>query len=254
MDFQRISKEEHDSKYLVQDYLDNRQRTFKSMMHEDFLSAEEIEIFNYYWKHPKRSHFLDTSMVPVQERLLGPGDDYKTAEYNVFSDLYTNPWWAGLKEMMVKKVQTWLGDDIWIPHLHVLDSHFPYGIHTDAQQTGFAHAPYPAWTIIIPLEDYNSKTYVFNEPSVQKTPDEHIEANNIEYGDSMCVDEETFEKDFAGLGTNPEWLKMLTIDGTFPWKTGRAICSDRYKFHCSDNYYNHGIRNKRAIIMWTTHA
>ena len=47
MDFQRISKEEHDSKYLVQDYLDNRQRTFKSMMHEDFLSAEEIEIFNY---------------------------------------------------------------------------------------------------------------------------------------------------------------------------------------------------------------
>ena len=40
MDFQRISKEEHDSKYLVQDYLDNRQRTFKSMMHEDFLSAE----------------------------------------------------------------------------------------------------------------------------------------------------------------------------------------------------------------------
>ena len=47
MDFERISKEEHDSKYLVQDYLDNRQRTFKSMMHEDFLSAEEIEIFNH---------------------------------------------------------------------------------------------------------------------------------------------------------------------------------------------------------------
>ena len=81
----------------------------------------------------------------------------------------------GLKEILHNRIQAWLGPDVYIPHCHVLDSHYPYGIHTDAQQAGFTFAPHPAWTVIIPLEDYNSKTYVFNEPSVQKTPEEHRE-------------------------------------------------------------------------------
>lgn len=245
----KITNEEH-QQYLTQDYLDNRTREFPSMMQENFLSEEELEIFDYYWKHPKRNHFIDRSMQGAQERVWGPGE-YKTAEYNNFSDIYTNPWWAGLKEVIVPKVQAWLGQDIYIPYCHILDSHYPYGIHTDAQQQGFIHAPHPAWTIIVPLEDYNSKTYVFNEKSIHKQPDEDLTLNER---DKMCVSQETFDKDFAGLQTPEHWLKKLTVDGTFPWKRGRAICSDRYKFHSSDNYYNNGIMNKRAIIMWTTHV
>ena len=65
----------------------------------------------------------------------------------------------------------------------------------------------------------------------------------------MCISEEVFEQDFAGLKTPKEWLKKLTLDGAYPWKAGSAICSDRYKYHSSDNYYNHGLKNKRAIIM-----
>ena len=237
--YNKITIEEH-QQYLTQNYLDSRTRQFPSMMKDAFLSEEEIEIFNYYWTHPKRSYFIDTSM-PVE----------KTAEYNIFSDLYTNPWWAGLKEILVPKVQAWLGDDVYIPHCHVLDSYYPYGIHTDAQQPGFEHAPYPAWTIIIPLENYNSKTYVFNEQSIYKSPE--LDTNLVE-SETMHVSEEVYQKDFAGLFTPREHLKRLTIDGTYPWKSGRAICSDRYKFHSSDNYYNYGIKNKRAIIMWTTHV
>ena len=254
-----ISKEEHTTKYLVQEYLDNRTREFPSQMKENFLNQEEIDIINYYWLHPKRFHFLDTSMVPIQQRILDDPTIDRTAEYNVFSDLYTNPWWAGLKEMLYPKVRKWLGEDIWIPHCHVLDSRYPYGIHTDAQQAGFNNAQHPAWTIIVPLEDYNSKTYVFNEPSVYKQPDEHVEnSSNLDWTEiekqDMCVSEDIFVKDFEALGTQRRWLKLLTIDGTFPWKAGRAICSDRYKLHGSDNYYNYGITNKRALIMWTTHS
>lgn len=253
VNYERISNEEHESRFLTQDYLDNRTKTFDSRTCPDFLNEQEIELFNYYWKHPYRKHFVDTSMTPIQERVLGPGD-YKTAEYNIFSDLYTNKWWAGLKEILHNRIQAWLGPDIYIPHCHVLDSHYPYGIHTDAQQAGFTFAPHPAWTVIIPLEDYNSKTYVFNEPSVQKTPEEHREAHGIELRDEMCISEEVYQQDFAGLGTPREHLQMLTVDDTFPWQAGSAIASDRYKFHSSDNYYNHGITNKRAIILWTTHT
>tara|TARA_B100001057_G_scaffold354372_1_gene356333 strand:+ start:1145 stop:1891 length:747 start_codon:yes stop_codon:yes gene_type:complete len=245
--YKMLTAEEHEERFLQPEYLPTR-REFPTMTHENFLSEKEIELMNYYWNHPERMHIVDRSMQSVQEEMFGPGE-YKTAEYNIFGSLYKNPWWAGIKEMLVPKVQKWLGHDIYIPHCHVLDSHYPYGIHTDNEQAGFVLAPHPAWTIIIPLEDYNSKTYIFNEISVGKHP------TNLENkSDDMCISEEEFEKDFAGLATPKDWLKKLTLDGAYPWKAGSAICSDRYKYHSSDNYYNHGLKNKRAIIMWTTHT
>ena len=46
---------------------------------------------------------------------------------------------------------------------------------------------------------------------------------------------------------------MLTVDDTFPWQAGSRLLVIDISFS-SDNYYNHGITNKRAIILWTTHT
>ena len=37
--------------FNTQDYLDNRTKTFDSRTCPDFLNEQEIELFNYYWKH-----------------------------------------------------------------------------------------------------------------------------------------------------------------------------------------------------------
>ena len=62
--------------------------------------------------------------------------------------------------------------DILDPHLpqgtkitqsHILESFYPFELHTDVNHTGDKTAS--QYTVIIPLDDYNSQTFVFNEYS-----------------------------------------------------------------------------------------
>lgn len=236
----RISHEEYRKKFLTDEYI--KDKKFDSKTVENFLSDAELDIFDQASKSEHIHYVHDTS---------APQHVPTVAHYNIFADFYNNPAWSHLVEIIQPKLQAHFGDDIMASHIHVLDSKFPYGVHNDAEQASLEIAPDPAWTLIIPLEDYNSKTYVFNERSPYKNPIEMAEKLGIEPYDTPAVDEETFEKDFHPY-TGLNVLQYLTVETTFQWKKGSCFAADRFKYHCSDNYFNHGLDGKRAIIIWTS--
>lgn len=245
---ERMTDNEYKEKYINSTHYENC--IFDSKVIENFLSDEEIEAFNNAAKSDDIFYIHDTSMAPVAKTFSTPHGE-TTAHYHIFDNFYSKPAWSSLVNIIQPKIEAVFGKDIKASHIHVLDSRFPYGLHNDAEQSNMVIAPNPAWTLIIPLDDYDSKTYVFNERSNFKDPWGWINNYKINPRPDYCIDRETFSKDFEPF-TDYELMKYLTVESTFRWKRGSCFAADRYRYHCSDNYYNHGITSKRAIIIWTS--
>lgn len=212
-----------------------------------FLSPEEIKLFKIYSNHKDVKVITDDCMRPVW-----PDVEHEcTAYYRIFKDFYSNREWLPLRNTLLPKIQQHFGDTISLPHIHVLQSRFPYGIHNDANQRGTDANPHPAWTLIIPLETVDSCTYVFNERSNYKDPDTWIRETNPPKHDKPAVDRDTYMVDFHPF--TGEWvLDYLSVESKFSWVAGDCFAADRYKYHCSDNYFNRGLTGKDAIIIWTS--
>jgi len=249
-DFSRIKKTEYTQKFIESDYYKND--IFESKVYENFLTDAELDVFDEAARSDYVFYVHDTSMGPVSNRLFGEDpESHTTANYYIFENFYSKPEWSKLVDIIQPKLESTFGEGIYASHIHVLESCFPYGLHNDAEQPNMNIAPKPAWTLIIPFDDYPSKTYVFNERCGYKDPWSWIHNENIQPNETYCVSDETYEKDFVPI-TDKELMKYLTVESTFTWKRGSCFAADRYRYHCSDNYYNHGIQKKRAIIMWTS--
>jgi len=244
----KLTIDEHKKTYLTKRYCKMRSNKYKSVTIENFLSDDELDAFDAASKLDNITYLHDTSMYPQQKRYQLESDT--TAHYHKFDKFYTDPAWAHLVDIIQPKLAAQFGSKIKASHIHILDSRFPYGLHNDAEQENYQSSPNPAWTLIIPLDDYESKTYVFNESSVKKDPREWIKQYKIQPNTEPAVDKKTWEKDFAPF-TDFDLLHYLTVETTFKWKRGSCFAADRYKFHCSDNFINYGLEGKRAIIIWT---
>lgn len=249
---ERFDNDEYAEKYLKSDHYKSKE--YSSRILNNFLSDEELAVFDEATRSPNIMYVHDTCMARTAKELLDePEEDHTTAHYHIFDNFYSDPAWKHLVDIIQPKLEEEFGSNIMASHIHVLTSHFPYGLHNDADQSSIKIAPKPAWTLIIPFDDFPSKTYVFNERSGFKDPWSWIHANGIEPKDDYSIDRETFAKDFDPF-TDYELMRYLTVETTYPWRKGSCFAADRYKYHCSDNYYNHGIRSKRAIIIWTSVA
>ena len=246
----RIADTEYKQKYIDSEHYASN--VYQSKIIDNFLSDSELAEFEKAAKSDNIYYVKDVSMAPLAKKLFNQDEEeHVTAHYHIFASFYDNPAWAHLVDILQPKLEEAFGNNIFASHIHVLESHFPYGLHNDAEQPNMIIAPDPAWTLIIPLDDYPSKTYVFNERSGFKDPCQWANHYNISPTEYNCVDDETFSRDFAPIA-EPDILKYLTVESTFQWKKGSCFAADRYRYHCSDNFYNHGISHKRAIIMWTS--
>ena len=137
-------------------------------------------------------------------------------------------------------------------NLHILQSFEPYTIHHDFSQEPMLVAPNPAWTMIIPLEDYNSHTINFKQQP--KDPSNKVVTTWIENEKPPVIngvsaeEEEKYFKDWIPQ----QYLKYLEIDGVYKWKKNKLYAASRYSFHSSDNFIANGLTEKRAIVMWTS--
>ena len=244
---QHFTQTEYTDRFLNDEFY--KSTLLKSQTYENWLSDEELDIIEQAAQTYDIDYTHDVSMAPSAQQI--GMNDYTSAHYYKFASFYTNPAWQHLVDIIQPKLEATFGENIRASHIHVLDSRFPYGLHNDAEQPNLLLAPEPAWTLIIPLADYPSKTYVFNERSNMKSPMAWVEKYNIQPLEDYSISRELYEKDFAPL-TDYVVFKYLTVETTFQWKRGSCFAADRFKYHCSDNYYNHGIRGKRAIIMWTS--
>jgi len=138
---------------------------------------------------------------------------------------------------------------------HVLNAYKPYGIHTDSlddeveADTHSLPKGYKfGWTFLIPLQDYNTHTIVFNERSdVMKVSSKWIVRENR--SPQRSISDETYEKYFTHQGK--DLIDYFSIDTIFPWQKGDLLAMPRSSFHCSDNFENKRMLEKRALIGWS---
>lgn len=245
----RMDDQEYLDRFIRSDYAKNKD-PLASITVENFLSDSELDTFWAESQSGKAYYVHDTCMTESVRKLCGR-DEPTTANYYIFNNFYSDKKWANLVDIIQPKLEATFGDNIFASHIHVLDSHVPYGIHSDSEQPNLVLAPNPAYTLIIPFDDVDSKTYQFHQRSSHKSPWDWVHAENIQPLPDYSISKEMWESEFAPL-TDYNLFLYLTVESAFQWRRGSLFAADRFRFHCSDNYYNRGITSKRAIIAWTS--
>ncbi len=205
-----------------------------------FLSDEELDILE--------NHFLKTEDIHQNYNPGNFGGEVFSGTYYIIR--YYEEKNKIVRDILQDKLEQFLHCHLKIQQIHIFDCFDPYNVHSDIDSGGpiLPDAPQHAWTLIIPLHDVNSHTVVFKEGSKIKQPIYYFE-DAVPYLD-MTIDTETYNKYFSHI---PEhYFKYLTIESIFSWKRGSLFAADRHKFHTSDNFIANGVKNKRAIIAWTS--
>lgn len=245
-----LTDQQYRERYLNDDY--HKEKCMESVIVEDFFNDDEIAAFEQALNSPELNRVhdkTDPNMFSLLKQQYGE-EMPTTAYYLGYKEFYSLPDWKHLVDIIQPKLDKHLGEGLYASHIHVLDSYVPYGMHTDAEQANLELAPVPAWTLIIPFDDYDSSTYVFDQRSNLKEPWDWIQQTNQEPGE-YSITHEQWQKDFAPF-SDYELFRYLTVESEFKWRKGSMFAADRFRFHTSDNYLNHGLRNKRALILWTS--
>jgi hypothetical protein len=176
--------------------------------------------------------------------------------YNQEGSLYTktyglskyDPWYTNI---IRPKLDMHFGKDLEIFDPHILNSYYPYGMHTDGLKSGADNVTrYSAWTFVIPLDDYDSYTILFNEyDTTTKLVDQYVKNNPTAKIQNQLSDE-FLETHLSH--EDPNLMKYFTLESMYKWKKCSCFAASRYKFHGSDFYLKNGVTMKRGIIMWGT--
>jgi len=151
-------------------------------------------------------------------------------------------------QMMRQKIDRWFGPEVIIGGWHILTSYFPYRAHSDAVfgEYGFDENNYAAWTLIIPLDDYDTHTIVFDQHSfTSKLVPEYVKHHEP----IDIIDEYTYNKYLSLEAT--ESMRYFSVDTVYKWRKAKCFAASRYKFHASDNHIKNGVPMKRGVIVWT---
>lgn len=222
----------------------------KAEVIENFLTDEEIFEIEFLFRQ-----FAD---IDIQVEKYGltmsaaAGIGHPTAR--------SHYWYPGpscrnqINNFLTSKVQDKYGVDLECENWHILNAFMPYGVHSDSydeedHQATQLPAPYEyAYTFLIPLEDFNTNTIVFNEYSnISKIPKRWIEKTG--HSPINAIDSDLYKQYFTH--ESPEILSHFSIDTIFPWKKGNLLSMARHSFHCSDNFPAKQILQKRALVGWS---
>ena len=209
---------------------------------DNFLTADEVTFV--------RDRILNTIPGdPNYSLVAGPDVPMvHSANYHIFNPADSN--YQDVMAILMPKFQEHFHPELFIQQIHILDSIDPYRVHSDVE-SGYLQSSTPtthAWTFIIPLEDYNSHTIVFNEGSETKDVGEYTKTTQPY--DYTTVDDETYRKYFTHIPRS--LLQWLTVDQVFKWKKGAMFAAPRFRFHTSDNFLANGLTRKQAIVAWTS--
>lgn len=206
---------------------------------ENFFTEDELNLINSYPEKYPESNGISYASEPWMDK------DFIERKIFVFGneERYDEP-----NRILREKIDKHFGKEVIIGGWHILTAYFPYRAHTDAVfgEYGIDDDNYGAWTLIIPLDDYDSHTILFDQYSheAKKMPIHHWGYQPINQ-----IDEETYQKYFTLEAK--EVLSYMSIEQIFKWKRNTCFAASRYKYHGSDDFYGHGLPFKRGIIVWT---
>jgi hypothetical protein len=148
------------------------------------------------------------------------------------------------EELVSKKIADKFDKNL-ILNISMYDTHSPAFPHPDIDAADPANA---AYTIIIPLDNYNANTIVFNEIVEYTQSHADFISRSVAY-DPSRIDMEFYNKHLSHMRL--EDLTMLSIEEIYPWTKGSMIVFYRYKLHCSDNFIKNGLINKKGLVIWS---
>ena len=193
---------------------------------DNFLTDEEIDIINIEIKSAPEYH-NPVVVDGVTERIM---------EHLNFDD----PKFAKSKAILESKMKATFGDELYVGVYNVLNAFVPYRCHTDGlfNQFGISDTHYGAYTCVIPLDNYDSTTIIFNEYyDKSKLISDYVTDTGAQ--PKTDITPEIMEKYFTH--EHISYLQYMSIETIFPWKKGSLLAASRYKFHTSDDFPSHGV-------------
>lgn len=228
-------------------------KKYPTIIISNFLDSEEIEFVESIFKDPDINLVVDRFGIQMSQNDNDPTE----------SVLRSNYYYPGqtrkkiIDNFINNKINNFLKTNIKCENWHILQSFMPYTVHSDsydkedheATKIG-PHEDY-AFTFLIPLDDYNAHTIVFNEESTDtKDPDKWIKKNNSKQKNKIT--EVQYSKYFTHHVDNQRFIfDYLSIESIFTWRKGDLLAMSRHSFHCSDDYPSNGLKEKRAFIGWS---
>lgn len=122
-----------------------------------------------------------------------------------------------------------------------LNEFYPWAIHTDYPKGDNL----PGYAVLIPLETINTHTVIFNEEC--KTDFEDYKKNNSKVENNCLYLAQTLLSH-----CNIRDLEYVSLKESVSWEEGKLIIWDRKLLHSSDNFMQNDIKNKRALVIFTT--
>ena len=207
----------------------------KSIIKENFLSDSELtSISETVYSYNK-----------IYDDII---NDFQFSEYYIWE--YYKSQFSNIKEILHEKLTNLIGSDMIIDHSHILSSSTPYNVHTDYfQQKNFPFLE-PAYTLIIPLDNFDSNTIAFEQNSTIKSFREYLETEPRILSDEKRISQDFIDKYLSHI--DPKYFDYLSLKEIFPWKKGNLYACDRKYFHTSDNYHTRGVERKQALVFWTS--
>ena len=134
--------------------------------------------------------------------------------------------------------------------IKILDATIPGGPHADTYlPPNPVTIPKFARTFIIPFEDTNTSTVLFNEAlPIGEDMFHHIN-NVLVKATSSLITKEIYSKYLTHCSL--ALCEKLSLDVIFPWIAGDMLIFDRTKLHCSDNYVVNNLENKKGFVIWS---
>lgn len=204
---------------------------------EKFLSNDEIDLIEKIIKSTE-----------IETNKSGSEHGNHMADYH-YIKLYDYSPHKIIADLLLPRIKSLLSEQIYIDDCHIMESFKPYTPHSDAltpvPQQGYKEA----WTIIIPLDDFFSNTFIFEEECPwTKSVKEWVYKENIQ--PKNAISDHMYKTYFSH--SDKKEFEYLTIHDIFPWRKGWLNATNRNRFHMSDNYLNRGLKKKRGIVMWTS--
>lgn len=161
---------------------------------------------------------------------------------------YTNgfmirdPMYMIIKKTVIQRIELLLGKKIQLHIGMILKSVMPFGIHTDYVKGDLQ----PDLAILIPLNitDLATHTIIFNEECLDNF------SNYLSQADQLEVNAKSLHKTLCSHETQHR-LERVSVQGIHKWTPGSVIYWDRKLLHCSDNYIDRDIKEKRALVLFT---
>lgn len=147
-----------------------------------------------------------------------------------------------LGNLIGKRLYDTLGSNIKIVEVDYQQLYLPWDIHADLDRKDKGSKPW--FTIIIPMENYASRTIIFDQTSPgyndfqtykskNKKADHPVDLDFWNENLSHCWDEDR------------EYLSLKYV--SHEWRTGDALFFNRKYIHSSDNYHVRGVGPKKFL-------